>query len=70
MFKRFSVLLVLTMITFCCRDLGASQPRIDIETRKLDELKGIIFNDFRKEVLNRIKKQGEKVNHTLVIPPR
>ncbi|XP_052791422.1 bridge-like lipid transfer protein family member 1 isoform X3 [Mya arenaria] len=44
------------------RTLGASQSTIDTETRKLEELKGIIFNDFRKEVLCRIKKQGEKAS--------
>ncbi len=42
--------------------LGASQTTIDTETRKLDELKGIIFHDFRREVLNRLKKQSDKAS--------
>lgn len=36
---------------------------IDLEERKLDELKGIIFSDFRREVLSRIKKQSDKVSN-------
>ena len=45
------------------RTLGASQNTIELEVRKLEELKGIIFNEFRREVLSRIKKQGERVCH-------
>lgn len=44
------------------RVLGVSSKRIEVETKKLDELKGIIFNEFRKEVLNKIKRQGEKAS--------
>ncbi|XP_053399583.1 bridge-like lipid transfer protein family member 1 isoform X2 [Mercenaria mercenaria] len=44
------------------RELGASQTTIESETRKLEELKGVIFNDFRREVLGRIKKQSERAS--------
>lgn len=54
---------VVIVFFFVNRELGASQTTIESETRKLDELKGIIFNDFRREVLSRIKKQSEKVRH-------
>ena len=43
------------------RDLGASQTTVEAETKKLEELKSIIFHEFRREVLNRLKKQSEKV---------
>ncbi|XP_076117611.1 bridge-like lipid transfer protein family member 1 isoform X3 [Mytilus galloprovincialis] len=41
------------------RQLGASLPTIELEARKLEELKSIVFRDFRREILFKLKKQGE-----------
>ena len=43
----------------CIRQLGASLQTIEVESRKLEELKAIVFQDFRREVLNKLKKQSE-----------
>ncbi|KAL5011394.1 hypothetical protein ScPMuIL_009945, partial [Solemya velum] len=45
------------------RQLGASQSTIEQENRKLEELQNILFNDFRREVLNRIKRQSERTTN-------
>ncbi|KAK3599977.1 hypothetical protein CHS0354_012630 [Potamilus streckersoni] len=44
------------------RESCAVQSRIDAETRKLEELKGILFQDFKREFISRIKKQSEKAS--------
>lgn len=41
------------------RQLGASLQTIEVESRKLEELKAIVFQDFRREMLNKLKKQSE-----------
>ncbi|XP_021348394.1 uncharacterized protein KIAA1109-like [Mizuhopecten yessoensis] len=41
------------------KQLGASLATVEIESKKLEELKGIVFQDFRREVLNKLKKQSE-----------
>jgi hypothetical protein len=41
------------------RQLGASLQTIEVETRKLEELKAIVFQDFRREMVNKLKKQSE-----------
>lgn len=47
------------MSSSCIRQLGASLQTIEVESRKLEELKAIVFQDFRREVLNKLKKQSE-----------
>ena len=54
-------ILSISIMTDNFRDLGASQTTVEAETKKLEELKSIIFHEFRREVLNRLKKQSEKV---------
>ncbi|XP_036364401.1 transmembrane protein KIAA1109 homolog isoform X4 [Octopus sinensis] len=44
------------------KQLGASQSVVDIEIRKLEGLQMLLFNDFRRDVLNKLKKQGEKAS--------
>ncbi|XP_062586140.1 bridge-like lipid transfer protein family member 1 isoform X2 [Saccostrea cucullata] len=39
--------------------LGASLQTIEVESRKLEELKAIVFQDFKREMLNKLKKQSE-----------
>uniref|UniRef100_A0A8W8KN54 Bridge-like lipid transfer protein family member 1 C-terminal domain-containing protein n=1 Tax=Magallana gigas TaxID=29159 RepID=A0A8W8KN54_MAGGI len=41
------------------KQLGASLQTIEVESRKLEELKAIVFQDFRREMLNKLKKQSE-----------
>ena len=41
------------------RQLGASLPTVELEARKLEELKSIVFRDFRREILFKLRKQGE-----------
>ncbi|KAK3100226.1 hypothetical protein FSP39_016558 [Pinctada imbricata] len=41
------------------KQLGASQQTIETESKKLEELKGILFQDFRREVLNKLKNKSE-----------
>lgn len=42
------------------KQLGANQTTVDTEERKLVELQAAVFADFRQEILNKLKKQGEK----------
>ncbi|KAL3880212.1 hypothetical protein ACJMK2_032469 [Sinanodonta woodiana] len=44
------------------RESCALQSRIDAETRKLEELKAILFQDFKREFISRIKKQSERAS--------
>lgn len=48
-----------SFVNIIYRQLGASLQTIEVESRKLEELKAIVFQDFRREMLNKLKKQSE-----------
>ncbi|XP_041357043.1 transmembrane protein KIAA1109-like isoform X2 [Gigantopelta aegis] len=55
------------------QDLGASESTIEVERKKLEELQAILFHDFRRDVLSRLKKQGERasaIRDTLGLDPK
>lgn len=61
----FSIIQVFCNIIY--RQLGASLQTIEVESRKLEELKAIVFQDFRREMLNKLKKQSEsRVSYTYI----
>ena len=42
------------------KQLGASQSTIEAEERKLLEFEKVVFQDFRQDLLKKLKKQGAK----------
>lgn len=55
-----------SFVNIIYRQLGASLQTIEVESRKLEELKAIVFQDFRREMLNKLKKQSEsRVSYTV-----
>lgn len=42
------------------KQLGASHSTIETEERKLHELQSAVFNDFRQDILKRLKRQSVK----------
>lgn len=56
-----------SFVNIIYRQLGASLQTIEVESRKLEELKAIVFQDFRREMLNKLKKQSEsRVSYTYI----
>lgn len=43
------------------RLLGASQSTIEQEVRRLHELETAVFNDFRRDVIKKLRRQSVKV---------
>ena len=46
------------------RQLGASESTIEAEKRRLEELQNMLFHDFRRDVLNRLKRQSDRVGRS------
>ncbi|KAI1299178.1 putative transmembrane protein [Halotydeus destructor] len=51
------------------RQLGASQSTIDQEVKRLRELESVVFNDFRRDVIKRLRRQSIKNTNGSGKPP-
>lgn len=51
------------------RFLGASQSTIEQEERRLKELETAVFNDFRRDVIKKLRRQSVKVRSDATSPP-
>lgn len=51
----------LTLSSLFLRLLGASQSTIEQEVRRLHELETAVFNDFRRDVIKKLRRQSVKV---------
>lgn len=47
--------------------MGASQSTIEQEVRRLHELETAVFNDFRRDVIKKLRRQSVKVNHPYIL---
>lgn len=50
-----------SLFFFFLRLLGASQSTIEQEVRRLHELETAVFNDFRRDVIKKLRRQSVKV---------
>lgn len=60
--KFISTFYLKTINIYFCRLLGASQSTIEQEVRRLHELETAVFNDFRRDVIKKLRRQSVKVN--------
>ncbi|KAL8597089.1 hypothetical protein ACOMHN_008162 [Nucella lapillus] len=44
------------------KQLGASESTIEAERRRLEELQNMLFHDFRRDVLNKLKRQSDRAS--------
>ncbi|XP_076446239.1 bridge-like lipid transfer protein family member 1 isoform X6 [Babylonia areolata] len=44
------------------KQLGASESTIEAEKRRLEELQNMLFHDFRRDVLNKLKRQSDRAS--------
>lgn len=47
------------------RECGATEATIEIERKKLEDLQALLFQDFRRDLLEMLKRKGDKVTELL-----
>lgn len=54
-------------VNSCLRLLGASQSTIEQELKRLLELESLVFNDFRRDMIKKLRRQSVKVHFLCII---